>query len=258
MTRVSEWPIFKSYLQQKALKHKFAPATAREYMAKNLFISHISEEVEPAVRVKTALERDFLGLVEVFVSSDTESIAAGELWLTSIEEALQKASMLVILCSPQSIARPWINFEAGAAWVRKIPLIPVCHAGLAARDLPMPLSLHQGIALADPEGFRRLYARVAEALVCRIPVCQFEELARELSKLGGRHNQPDTADIDARLHGALEHSEFKWRTLARLAAAAATPEEVAARLLRADPNVRFSRSRRGEVIVGLISRVGRA
>jgi TIR domain len=158
-------------------------------MPKNLFISHISEEAEAAARVKTALERDFLGLVEIFVSSDTESIAAGEQWLTSIEAALREASMLVILCSPKSVARPWINFEAGAAWVRQIPLIPVCHAGLAPRDLPMPLSLRQGVALADPDGLRRLYTRVAQALACRIPVCRFEELARELSGAGRHDNR---------------------------------------------------------------------
>jgi hypothetical protein len=232
-------------------------------MPKNLFISHISEEAEAAARVKTALERDFLGLVEIFVSSDTESIAAGEQWLTSIEAALREASMLVILCSPKSVARPWINFEAGAAWVRQIPLIPVCHAGLAPRDLPMPLSLRQGVALADPDGLRRLYTRVAQALACWIPVCRFEELARELSGAGrhdNRHGHPpdDTAEIGARLQKELEHARFKWRTLAKLAATAAAPEEVAARLLRADPKVRFSRNSQGEVIVGLISRVGRA
>ena len=55
-------------------------------MHKRLFISHISEERNIAERIKGALARDFLGLVEVFVSSDTESIAAGEEWLRSIEK----------------------------------------------------------------------------------------------------------------------------------------------------------------------------
>jgi hypothetical protein len=107
-------------------------------MAKRIFISHISEESETALRLKAALEADFLGMLDVVVSSDTDSIAAGEQWLASVDAALQEAAMLLILCSAASVARPWINFEAGAAWMRKIPLVPVCHAGLTPRDLPMP------------------------------------------------------------------------------------------------------------------------
>src|ERR1700722_15407363 len=103
-------------------------------MKKRLFISHISEERSIAEQLKTALVRDFLGLLDVFVSSDTESIAAGAEWLRSIEKALHDCAVFVVLCSPESVRRPWINFEAGAAWMRDIPLIPVCHAGLLPHD----------------------------------------------------------------------------------------------------------------------------
>lgn len=47
-------------------------------MGKRVFVSHISEEAKTAARLKDALVRDFLGFIDVFVSSDTESIAAGE------------------------------------------------------------------------------------------------------------------------------------------------------------------------------------
>ena len=53
---------------------------------KRLFVSHISEERSIAEQLKTALNRDFLGLLDVFVSSDTDSIAAGEEWLRSIDK----------------------------------------------------------------------------------------------------------------------------------------------------------------------------
>ena len=81
------------------------------------------------------------------MSSDTDSISAGEEWLQSVAKALRECAVVVILCSPESVKRPWINFEAGAAWMRDIPLVPVCHLGLLPRDLPIPLSLRQGIAL---------------------------------------------------------------------------------------------------------------
>jgi hypothetical protein len=39
--------------------------------------------------MKIALSRDFLGLVDVFVPSDTESNAAGEEWLRSVTTVLR-------------------------------------------------------------------------------------------------------------------------------------------------------------------------
>jgi hypothetical protein len=131
-------------------------------MTKRAFISHISEEARVASRLKAALTQDSLGLLDVFVSSDTEGIGAGEDWLRAVDRALRESSIVLILCSPTSIRRPWINFEAGAAWMRDVPLIPVCHEGLTPRDLPMPLSLRQGMALGDAEGLRRLYGRIAD------------------------------------------------------------------------------------------------
>ena len=47
-----------------------------------LFISHISEEEELASILKEHLLDDFLGVVDVFVSSDGGSIAAGAAGLT--------------------------------------------------------------------------------------------------------------------------------------------------------------------------------
>jgi len=44
--------------------------------------------------------------------------------------------------------------------------------------------------------------------------------------------------------------------LDRLAAESALSDDVAADFLRADPDVRFSKGKSGEVIVGLRSRVG--
>ena len=58
-------------------------------MAKRAFISHITEEAEVAAKLKAALARDFLRMLDVFVSSDGESISAGDDWLKSIDDALQ-------------------------------------------------------------------------------------------------------------------------------------------------------------------------
>jgi hypothetical protein len=125
-------------------------------LKRTIFISHISEEAELAKVFKCAIENDFLQMVSVFVSSDTASIQAGENWLKSIDEAIRDAAVEIIICSRSSITRPWINFEAGAGWMRKIPIIPVCHSGLKPRDLPMPLAVLQGLVAGDVEGLESI------------------------------------------------------------------------------------------------------
>jgi hypothetical protein len=233
-------------------------------MSKRAFVSHVSEEVAVASRLKTALARDFLGLLDVFVSSDAESIAAGEDWLRSIEKALEQSDLLLILCSPESIKRPWINFEAGAAWMRKIPLVPLCHGGLTPQDLPMPLLLRQGIVLGEAAGLGRLYARVADILKCKVPVRSFEGLAKELyaeseaapASVSASSALRNERAIRKRLSEALQNQRFKWRSLERVATEAGISKDTAADLLRADDQVRFSKGKSGEVIVGLRSRVG--
>jgi hypothetical protein len=64
-----------------------------------ILISHISEEAKLAAILKAHVEADFIDTVTVYVSSDTESISAGENWLTSIDVALSEACIELILCS---------------------------------------------------------------------------------------------------------------------------------------------------------------
>lgn len=146
----------------------------------------------------------------------------------------------------------------------KVPIIPLCHAGLMPCDLPMPLSLRQGLSLNDAENLRRLYTRVADILSCHVPVRPFEELANELSELSmliksDAQNElrqlKDDRGIGKRLREALNHPQFNWRSLERLAFEAGVSEEVAADLLRANNEVRFSKGESGNIIAGLRSRV---
>jgi TIR domain len=229
-----------------------------------VFISHITEEADVAAKLKAAIGRDFLGMVDVFASSDSESIAAGEDWLTSIDKALHRATILLTLCSRESKYRPWIHFEAGAAWALSRPIIPLCHAGLTPNDLPMPLSTRQGILLGSAEGLQRLYSRLASELNCRCPDRDFEALARELSSLEAKMDGTLNAGqldrdraIQKRLIQALSHPRYRWRSLKRVAIEAAVSEEVAADFLRASDEVRFGKGQKADgIIVGLISRVG--
>ncbi|NIF06644.1 TIR domain-containing protein [Chryseobacterium sp. Tr-659] len=118
-------------------------------MAK-IFLSHIHDEKELALIIKKAIVEEFSGFVEVFVSSDGESITPGANFLKRIEDSLLECVGAIYLISPKSVKRNWINFELGAIWIRnslsiqnggpEIPAIPVCHSNIVPSSLPMPLT----------------------------------------------------------------------------------------------------------------------
>ncbi len=143
-----------------------------------VFISHITEEAVLAELLKTHIVDDFLGLIEVFVSSDAESISVGDKWLNDVDKALKEAKIEVILCSDESVTRPWINFEAGAGWIKGIPVVPVCHTGMRPVDLPIPLNMLQAIEANDVGGLKRLYARLANELGAATPKGDFEAIRK--------------------------------------------------------------------------------
>jgi hypothetical protein len=162
-------------------------------MAKiSVFLSHITSESKLADLIKQYAQRDFIGLVEVFVSSDRTTIPVGSKWLEEITNALNKSELHIVLCSPESIRRPWINFEAGAAHVRNIPIVPICHSGLTPAQLPVPLSEYEGIVLSTEEGMKSFYRVIANALGSEIPTVDFGAYVQEISSLEITYNQRRT------------------------------------------------------------------
>lgn len=141
---------------------------------KLIFLSHIHEESTLARLVQQALEDEFSGFVDVFVSSDGTSIPAGSNFLKRIEDGLISCIGAIYLISPASVKRNWISFELGAVWVRnalnlrdgksEIPALPVCHSGITPGGLPAPLNNLNGIAANQASqlefAFRSLQAAV--------------------------------------------------------------------------------------------------
>lgn len=150
-------------------------------MPVDLFLSHISEERALAVTLQQTVQDLFHQDVRIFTSSDVGSIVGGENWLSCVQGALERAQAVLVLCSRASIERPWVQFELGAAWVRNMTIIPVCHGGLQLSDLPVPLSLYHGVEI-DPEGLTRLSLAIARLLGTPHPPTG-ETLARHLQVL---------------------------------------------------------------------------
>jgi TIR domain len=146
-----------------------------------LFLSYVSVESRLADLLQKHLIADFIGLLDVFFSSDKLSIPAGAKWLSDLAAALNRAQLHLVLCSRDSISRTWINFEVGATFVRGVTVIPVCHSGLLPAQLPVPLSENEAIIASEEDGLRSLYRVIANALGSDVPDIDFEGLRREIA-----------------------------------------------------------------------------
>ncbi len=145
-----------------------------------------------ALFLKERIERHFLRLVTVFVSSDQTSIEAGEAWLDALKRGLKSADLQIVLCSKASVSRPWVNFEAGAAWLHGIPVVPLCHSGLEPVSLPMPLAALQGGKVSDPEALKRLYIGIAKLIPCDDPDIDMKSFAEAAAALQNTAAETDS------------------------------------------------------------------
>jgi hypothetical protein len=117
------------------------------------------------------------------------------------------------------------------------------------------------LELNDAQGLRRLYGRIAVALDCGIPAKDYGALATDLVASAGRTQadfyaatpglETDKA-IKSRIDEALSHPRFKWRSIDKVAAAAAIPVDRATELLRTDDRVRFSRGKSGQTSLAYV------
>jgi len=100
--------------------------------------------------------------------------------LDNITVALKECCIEIILCSPDSIKRPWINFEAGAGWIRDIPVIPLCHSGVEPSKLPLPLNLLQAARLNELTSLKLLLPVLAKAIESKEPTYDFSEFIEKV------------------------------------------------------------------------------
>ena len=129
----------------------------------DIFISHISEDKKLPISVKEILEESFVD-IDVFVSSDDEDITEKQRWFDSIEEALGKSKVMLIMCSDESVTRSWINFEAGAGWIKGIDVYPICYGDLKIENLPNPISSFPALSIHDEKFLKKLFKRISNSL----------------------------------------------------------------------------------------------
>ena len=138
-----------------------------------IFVSHAAVDSKIAARFKNDVEKAFLGLCSLFVSSNLDSLQGGREWMQEIKQNLSEAKILISLLSPVALTRPWVYTKFGAGWIRDIPTISLCHSGLDKGQLPVPLSQFQALNLTDEVHLEHLYGQISQAIGCQMPEKSF-------------------------------------------------------------------------------------
>ena len=146
-----------------------------------IFISHISEEALFALLLKDFIESTFLGQCEVSLSSNAGHSDASAKWLAELDDTLTSAELLFVLCSPKSIRQPWVHFEFGSAWTRKIPITCICHSGQSKSGLPAHLRTFSSFEADDHDFMEQLLNGLATLLgIERLPRLSYDTMKAEL------------------------------------------------------------------------------
>lgn len=210
-----------------------------------VFISHITEEKSLALTLKDWVESSFAGQCEVFVSSDINDIPAGSRWLQQIENAAHESAGYLVLCSPTSVWRPWINFETGCAWIRQIPIIPICHSGQKKSQLPTPLSTFQALEIDSDDFVSDLLTSLAQYLeVTKVPRIDQSAMRHELeSALRQLSTESASQPPAMQMHpaeGDLEDAAINiLKTIADLGDKGYSVEELASRFSMSHPKMQY-------------------
>jgi hypothetical protein len=128
-----------------------------------VFISHVHGDEAFANPLETIIRKALLGGVEIFNTSNRTSLEAGDPWRDKIIVSLRDSASVLVLASPDSVASPWVNFEAGGAWVAGTRVVPCCIRGMTPTSLPAPLSHLQALNPSDPEHLRLLIKQLADS-----------------------------------------------------------------------------------------------
>lgn len=113
-----------------------------------IFFSHSSQDSLTILPIKNRLSTITANVIDIFMSSDGQSIPFGHNWVHKIEEGLNSAQIMFVFVTPISVDSAWIYFEAGFAYSKNIEVIPV-GIGVNIGQLRAPLNLLQGFDITS-------------------------------------------------------------------------------------------------------------
>jgi hypothetical protein len=130
---------------------------------KMLFLSHAEVDRDLAALLEETVYLSVPG-TQVFRASRVGQIAGGREWFDVVTHHLKESALYVILLSGNSVEKPWLSFETGAAWYTQRPLKPVLAPGFTPREVPEPLRFLQLLSLSDTGEAAQLFTELGGKL----------------------------------------------------------------------------------------------
>ena len=123
-----------------------------------IFFSHSSKDEKYLSEIKNKLLKITSNTINIFQSSDGESIPFGNNWVHKIEENLKNSKLMFVFISPNSIKSNWIYFESGFSYSKGIKVIPIGINGIDIGQLAPPINLLQGFNITSENGLNNIIA----------------------------------------------------------------------------------------------------
>lgn len=133
-----------------------------------IFFSHSSKDKDAMNYLKKIINEKTGGVLNIFLSSDGESIPFGTNWIHSIEQGLNNSIIMYVFITPNSIRSDWIFFESGFAYSKNVKVIPI-GLGVSISLLNPPLSLLQGFNLTSFEGLNNIIKTINDECQTTFP-----------------------------------------------------------------------------------------
>lgn len=122
-----------------------------------VFFSHSSKDKDMVITIKDKIANYTGNVLDIFVSSDGQSIPFGRNWIHKIEDGLNDAKIMFIFVTENSISTGWVYFEAGFAYSKGIQVVPV-GIGIDIGSLKTPLNLLQGFNIVSHESLNNFFS----------------------------------------------------------------------------------------------------
>jgi len=123
-----------------------------------VFLAHASADAQILAILRRQLLAKSGNSIEIFLSSDGQSIPFGRNWVREVEAALSDSALMFVMLSPSSVRSQWVLFEAGFAYAKGVQVVPVAILGLNLSQVSPPLSLLQGFNVQGPEALANVMA----------------------------------------------------------------------------------------------------
>ncbi len=168
--------------------------------AKTIFISHAAEDAVLAEIVKTQIDNVFEKKVNVFVSSIPGTISPGSDWLGKIIGNLTENNAFIVLVSPYSEKRPFVWFEIGFSWLRRLnkncEIYAICAPPIDPGNLPEPLCRLQATSLASEKQTKAFFDKLTKQFkLGNLDALEFAKIRDSLPTYPSQITQTENIDI---------------------------------------------------------------